>query len=852
MPTLFLRAVEAARALPLPPPLQAAAWLRCLPLPGEAQGFFSPCFASISAALRGAKCVLTAEGELVQPAQAVLCSRPAVRELVGGRLLGDLGLHYAHADLPETPLRVALGVEEVGWPHLIALLRSSCGGGGGGEQQQQAPSACAPAQLAWLVRVLSCMAECAAGAALPKEHLQALSALRVLPLADGSVVAAADGPLYLPIPPASPAAAGGAAQQQQQARGGAAAAGAGGLRAGGAASAKKGGAAPPLPPTPSPPQQQSAAAAAAAAAARAAGLDLSSVGVRLLHPGLAGALTQSADGGAGALRILRALGAAELTLPLLCERHALPAVVLPAASGSASAAPAAAAPRSPELLRAALLLLCGARASLSAAARAALRRDAAVLTSAGPLRAADCSGVLFPPEFGGPLDPAELEWPGGGSEPPWVWLDSGYAKSLKGGSPAAAADVRAFFSEIGVSALGPCVPRELSLTPSDKAESPWASEDWSLLFRPDAPFLPVAVEDFSAPVIEALMWPETLARVGAATLQAVARELSETWQQQWAPFATATVQAASGPTPVPSSFVLALQNANWVPSRLNPRVIVSKHQQQHAAAADAQQQQLSRPVDVFLRTRDAVSGLGSAPVRFAELQCLSSTGGFAAPSPFTHAIGLRGSLDVQAALQALMAWSDSSRSGGGPVPSPAEVAPLYQLLLQFADPWGTAGGGGGSARYYHGAGGVDSVAAAAAQAAKQAIRAAFAAKPLLAFPPRGGGGGGVGGGGGEWVLSADVRSNDYTGVLETLPPGAAPRVRVWEQTGYQGVVHHSFFTYILGCASEAPSFFRMLSGMFPPAQQLYCLSSRNTCCLVLRESEECADIRRLCNRIQTQ
>lgn len=821
-----MRAAEAAKSLPLDPAQQAAVWLRTLPLPGEAQGFFAPCGPAISAALRGAKCVLTADGGYVQPTQAVLCARPAVRELVGERLLRDLGLHYAHPALPETPLRAGLGVEEVGWAHLLALLRSTAeraaaeaatGGAAAG-----ADAAGSREGLSWLVRVLSCMAECSSGAALPKEHVAALSGLRVLPLADGSVVAAADGPLYLPI-------SAGAQPQQAQA--------AVGIPRGGKAAgpASKRGQVPHSAPQPDARNQ----AGSAAAAARAAGLDMAAVGVRLLHPGLADALAATADKGAGALRILRALGAAELSLSLLCERHALPVLLVPAlkaaaaASSTASAsAPALRAEQQQQpvpLLRAALLLLCANRGSLGASARAALARDAAVLTSAGPRRSADVRGtVLFTPAYGGPLVPSELP-----AADPWLWLDDGYAK--QGSVPIA--DLRAFFSEIGVSSLGPCVPRSLSLTPSDKATSPWVSEDWSQLYRPEAPYLPVTVEDFAAPILEALLLdPETLARVSVSTLRAVARELNDTWGESWARFASATVLGASGgrragsdapggggtvpSRQVHSSLVLAMRSAKWVPSKLNLHAKAavppppdagassSRGGGSSAAAAAAADLVLSSPSEIFLRSREVAMAVGPAPVRFADLPFLISPssgsggggGGWASPTAFAHSVGLRGTLDVAAALAALSAWSES----GGPVPEPPDVAPLYKLLLSFtgaAASFAEGGGGAGRGRYaghnsdWAPGGGADAANQAAASAAIQAERT------LLAFPPRGASGADGTGASGEWVVSADVRMVDKTGIFEALPHGSAPHIRIWDH--YEGLVPFSFFQFVLRRASAA-------------------------------------------------
>lgn len=150
-------------------------WLRCLPLPGEAQGFFASLPQSAAARLRASACVPTESGAWVTPGRAAVCHSSAVRRLLsgmsgvssppstrsaeqgfgsasapvaagvgaggahGGRLAGGSlleGLHLVHpaaSALHGSPeLRAWLGVREFSPLQLVELAAELCSTSAGG------------------------------------------------------------------------------------------------------------------------------------------------------------------------------------------------------------------------------------------------------------------------------------------------------------------------------------------------------------------------------------------------------------------------------------------------------------------------------------------------------------------------------------------------------------------------------------------------------------------------------------------------------------------------------------------------------------------------------------------------
>jgi hypothetical protein len=75
-------------------------WLRCMPLEGQAQGFFAPLVAGIAARARASACIPTEGGGWELPGSVVVCQAPALRALLAPAAAREaLGAAFAHPGL---------------------------------------------------------------------------------------------------------------------------------------------------------------------------------------------------------------------------------------------------------------------------------------------------------------------------------------------------------------------------------------------------------------------------------------------------------------------------------------------------------------------------------------------------------------------------------------------------------------------------------------------------------------------------------------------------------------------------------------------------------------------------------
>ncbi|GFO25015.1 tudor domain-containing protein, partial [Plakobranchus ocellatus] len=196
--TLFIEALEAFQKRPDLSPVDALIqYLQFIPLEGEVVDFFKPVTTRILAQLKASKClpVLSPEKKGVSwklPSQCVLVRDTLVREMVSPELLKHrLGLYYLHPEVSavlDQPLADVLRVQPISTSHLLDI---------GGFISQNWDGQGNPEQVTEIAKWLACVYRSLDDFQENTHIMEELNKLRVIPLADGTLVAPNDATIFL-------------------------------------------------------------------------------------------------------------------------------------------------------------------------------------------------------------------------------------------------------------------------------------------------------------------------------------------------------------------------------------------------------------------------------------------------------------------------------------------------------------------------------------------------------------------------------------------------------------------------------------------------------------------------------
>ncbi|GFS15970.1 tudor domain-containing protein [Elysia marginata] len=203
---LFIEALEAFKKRTDLTPLEALIqYLQFVPLENEVVDFFKPVTTHILAQLRASKCMPVLNGDKKAgiswklPSQCVLVRDSLVREVVSSKLLEHrLGLHYLHPELSnvlDQSLADVLRVQVISTSHLLDI---------GGFISQNWDGQGNPDQVMEIAKWLACVYRSLDDFEENSIVFDQLNKMRVIPLADGTLIALADVTVFLLMENAGP------------------------------------------------------------------------------------------------------------------------------------------------------------------------------------------------------------------------------------------------------------------------------------------------------------------------------------------------------------------------------------------------------------------------------------------------------------------------------------------------------------------------------------------------------------------------------------------------------------------------------------------------------------------------